>query len=105
MLYTAFMREQSCSGCMSATQKNCWESCPMWRTKTGGASVLWMEDKETEMVDRRRMVAELAKRVLGADDLAEQYICSFEQDAPTCNVSDIYFSLLHKDLNAWEKLF
>ena len=40
VLYTAFMREQSCSGCMSATQKNCWESCPMWRTKTGGASVL-----------------------------------------------------------------
>lgn len=105
VLYTAFMREQALQRLYERHAKELLGKLPYVEDEDRRRICSLMEDKETEMVDRRRMVAELAKRVLGADDLAEQYICSFEQDAPTCNVSDIYFSLLHKDLNAWENCF
>lgn len=105
VLYTAFVREQALQRLYERHAKELLEKLPYISDEDKKSVRAIMEDAETEMVDRRNMVAELARRVLGTAELAEKFIRGFEKDAPTCNVSDIYFSLLHKDLNAWENCF
>lgn len=105
VLYTAYVRERTLQGLYERHAKELLDQQPDITEKDRQSIRAIMEDKETRMVDRRNMVLTLAKRSLGTDELAEEYVRGFEKDAPSCNVSDIYFSLLHNDLNAWENCF
>lgn len=56
------------------------------------------------MVDRRRVVEYLAHSFYG-DEEGDRKLSEWEEDAPTCNISDIYDALLHNDLDKWEANF
>ena len=63
-----------------------------------------ISNPESAMIDRRNAVLSLARMLYGKEE-GTQRLKEWEDDAPTCNISDIYNSLLHNDLNAWENNF
>ena len=63
-----------------------------------------VKNPESAMVDRRRVVEYLAHSFYG-DEEGNRKLSEWEEDAPTCNISDIYDALLHNDLDKWEANF
>lgn len=63
-----------------------------------------VKNPESAMVDRRRVVEYLAHSFYG-DEEGDRKLSEWEEDAPTCNISDIYDALLHNDLDKWEANF
>lgn len=63
-----------------------------------------VKNHESAMFDRRKVVEYLAKEFYGEEE-GEKKLQSWEEDAPTCNISDIYNALMHNDLNSWEENF
>ena len=63
-----------------------------------------VKNPESAMVDRHRVVEYLAHSFYG-DEEGDRKLSEWEEDAPTCNISDIYDALLHNDLDKWEANF
>lgn len=105
VLYNAFVREQTLIKLYERYAKELLDRLDYISPEDRKSLQSIMEDSETYMNERREIVLNLAKRVYSTDEMAEEYVKKIEQQAPTCTMSDIYFSLLHKDLEQWEQCF
>lgn len=62
-------------------------------------------DPETTMNEREEIVRTLGNAALDDVSAVESKIEDIKLKAPSCTIADMYYSLLHNDLSAWESNF
>lgn len=102
--YCAFMRETTLIKIYERRTKELLTQLPFITEEDGDKLIEIVKNPESAMFDRRKVVEYLAENFYGKEE-GNKKLQSWEDDAPTCNISDIYNSLLHNDLNSWEDNF
>lgn len=99
--YCAFMRETTLIKIYERRTKELLTQLPFITEEDGDKLIEIVKNPESAMFDRRKVVEYLAENFYGKEE-GNKKLQSWEDDAPTCNISDIYNALLHNDLNSWE---
>ena len=102
--YCAFMRETTLIKIYERRTKELLTQLPFITEEDGDKLIEIVKNPESAMFDRRKVVEYLAENFYGKEERSKK-LQSWEDDAPTCNISDIYNALLHNDLNSWEDNF
>lgn len=102
--YCAFMRETTLIKIYERRTKELLTQLPFITEEDGDKLIEIVKNPESAMFDRRKVVEYLAESFYGKEE-GNKKLQSWEDDAPTCNISDIYNALLHNDLNSWEDNF
>lgn len=102
--YCAYIREKSLIEIYERRAKELLTQLPYITQEDEQSLIEIVKNPESAMVDRRRVVEYLAHSFYG-DEEGDRKLSEWEEDAPTCNISDIYDALLHNDLNKWEANF
>lgn len=102
--YCAFMRETTLIKIYERRTKELLTQLPFITEEDGDKLIEIVKNPESTMFDRRKVVEYLAENFYGKEE-GNKKLQSWEDDAPTCNISDIYNALLHNDLNSWEDNF
>lgn len=102
--YCAFMRETTLIRIYERRTKELLTQLPFITEEDGDKLIEIVKNPESAMFDRRKVVEYLAENFYGKEE-GNKKLQSWEDDAPTCNISDIYNALLHNDLNSWEDNF
>lgn len=102
--YCAFMRETTLIKIYERRTKELLAQLPFITEEDGDKLIEIVKNPESAMFDRRKVVEYLAENFYGKEE-GNKKLQSWEDDAPTCNISDIYNALLHNDLNSWEDNF
>lgn len=102
--YCAFMREMTLIKIYERRTKELLTQLPFITEEDGDKLIEIVKNPESAMFDRRKVVEYLAENFYGKEE-GNKKLQSWEDDAPTCNISDIYNALLHNDLNSWEDNF
>lgn len=102
--YCAFMRETTLIKIYERRTKELLTQLPFITEEDGDKLIEIVKNPESAMFDRRKVVEYLAENFYGKEE-GNKKLQSWEDDAPTCNISDIYNALLHNDLNSWEDNF
>ncbi len=102
--YCAFMRETTLIKIYERRAKELLTQLPFITEEDGDKLIEIVKNPESAMFDRRKVVEYLAENFYGKEE-GNKKLQSWEDDAPTCNISDIYNALLHNDLNSWEDNF
>ena len=100
----AFMRETTLIKIYERRTKELLTQLPFITEEDGDKLIEIVKNPESAMFDRRKVVEYLAENFYGKEE-GNKKLQSWEDDAPTCNISDIYNALLHNDLNSWEDNF
>lgn len=99
--YCAYIREKSLIEIYERRAKELLTQLPYITQEDEQSLIEIVKNPESAMVDRRRVVEYLAHSFYG-DEEGDRKLSEWEEDAPTCNISDIYDALLHNDLDKWE---
>lgn len=102
--YCAYIREKSLIEIYERRAKELLTQLPYITQEDEQSLIEIVKNPESAMVDRRRVVEYLAHSFYG-DKEGDRKLSEWEEDAPTCNISDIYDALLHNDLDKWEANF
>lgn len=102
--YCAYIREKSLIEIYERRAKELLTQLPYITQEDEQSLIEIVKNPESAMVDRRRIVEYLAHSFYG-DEEGNRKLSEWEEDAPTCNISDIYDALLHNDLDKWEANF
>ena len=102
--YCAYIREKSLIEIYERRAKELLTQLPYITQEDEQSLIEIVKNPESAMVDRRRVVEYLAHSFYG-DEEGDKKLSEWEEDAPTCNISDIYDALLHNDLDKWEANF
>ena len=102
--YCAYIREKSLIEIYERRAKELLTQLPYITREDEQSLIEIVKNPESAMVDRRRVVEYLAHSFFG-DEEGDRKLSEWEEDAPTCNISDIYDALLHNDLDKWEANF
>lgn len=102
--YCAFMRETTLIKIYERRTKELLTQLPFITEEDGDKLIEIVKNPESAMFDRRKVVEYIAENFYGKEE-GNKKLQSWEDDAPTCNISDIYNALLHNDLNSWEDNF
>lgn len=102
--YCAYIREKSLIEIYERLAKELLTQLPYITQEDEQSLIEIVKNPESAMVDRRRVVEYLAHSFYG-DEEGDRKLSEWEEDAPTCNISDIYDALLHNDLDKWEANF
>lgn len=102
--YCAFMRETTLIKIYERRTKELLTQLPFITEEDGDKLIEIVKNPESAMFDRRKVVEYLAENFYGKEE-GNKKLQSWEDDGPTCNISDIYNALLHNDLNSWEDNF
>lgn len=102
--YCAYIREKSLIEIYERRAKELLTQLPYITQEDEQSLIEIVKNPESAMVDRRRVVEYLAHSFYG-DEEGDMKLSEWEEDAPTCNISDIYDALLHNDLDKWEANF
>lgn len=102
--YCAYIREKSLIEIYERRAKELLTQLPYITQEDEQSLIEIVKNPESAMVDRRRVVEYLAHSFYG-DEEGNRKLSKWEEDAPTCNISDIYDALLHNDLDKWEANF
>ncbi len=102
--YCAYIREKSLIEIYERRVKELLTQLPYITREDEQSLIEIVKNPESAMVDRRRVVEYLAHSFYG-DEEGDRKLSEWEEDAPTCNISDIYDALLHNDLDKWEANF
>ncbi len=102
--YCAYIREKSLIEIYEHRAKELLTQLPYITREDEQSLIEIVKNPESAMVDRRRVVEYLAHSFYG-DEEGDRKLSEWEEDAPTCNISDIYDALLHNDLDKWEANF
>lgn len=102
--YCAYIREKSLIEIYERRAKELLTQLPYITREDEQSLIEIVKNPESAMVDRRRVVEYLAHSFYG-DAEGDRKLSEWEEDAPTCNISDIYDALLHNDLDKWEANF
>lgn len=102
--YCAYIREKSLIEIYERRAKELLTQLPYITQEDEQSLIEIVKNPESAMVDRRRVVEYLAHSFSG-DEEGDRKLSEWEEDAPTCNISDIYDALLHNDLDKWEANF
>lgn len=102
--YCAYIREKSLIEIYERRAKELLTQLPYITQEDEQSLIEIVKNPESAMVDRRRVVEYLARSFYG-DEEGDRKLSEWEEDAPTCNISDIYDALLHNDLDKWEANF
>lgn len=102
--YCAYIREKSLIEIYERRAKELLTQLPYITQEDGQSLIEIVKNPESAMVDRCRVVEYLAHSFYG-DEEGDRKLSEWEEDAPTCNISDIYDALLHNDLDKWEANF
>lgn len=102
--YCAYIREKSLIEIYERRAKELLTQLPYISQEDEQSLIEIVKNPESAMVDRRRVVEYLAHSFYG-DEEGDRKLSEWEEDAPTCNISDIYDALLHNDLDKWEANF
>ena len=102
--YCAYIREKSLIEIYERRAKELLTQLPYITQEDEQSLIEIVKNPESAMVDRRRVVEYLAHSFFG-DEEGDRKLSEWEEDAPTCNISDIYDALLHNDLDKWEANF
>lgn len=102
--YCAYIREKSLIEIYERRAKELLTQLPYITQEDEQSLIEIVKNPESAMVDRRRVVEYLAHSFYG-DEEGDRKLSKWEEDAPTCNISDIYDALLHNDLDKWEANF
>lgn len=102
--YCAFMRETTLIKIYERRTKELLTQLPFITEEDGDKLIEIVKNPESAMFDRRKVVEYLAENFYGKEE-GNKKLQLWEDDAPTCNISDIYNALLHNDLNSWEDNF
>lgn len=102
--YCAYIREKSLIEIYERRTKELLTQLPYITQEDEQSLIEIVKNPESAMVDRRRVVEYLAHSFYG-DEEGDRKLSEWEEDAPTCNISDIYDALLHNDLDKWEANF
>lgn len=102
--YCAYIREKSLIEIYERRAKELLTQLPYITQEDEQSLIEIVKNPESAMVDRRRIVEYLAHSFYG-DEEGDRKLSEWEEDAPTCNISDIYDALLHNDLDKWEANF
>ena len=102
--YCAYIREKSLIEIYERRAKELLTQLPYITQEDEQSLIEIIKNPESAMVDRRRVVEYLAHSFYG-DEEGDRKLSEWEEDAPTCNISDIYDALLHNDLDKWEANF
>lgn len=102
--YCAYIREKSLIEIYERRAKELLTQLPYITQEDEQSLIEIVKNPESAMVDRRRVVEYLAHSFYG-DEEGDRKLSEWEEDAPTCNISDIYDALLHNDLDKWEANF
>lgn len=102
--YCAYIREKSLIEIYERHAKELLTQLPYITREDEQSLIEIVKNPESAMVDRRRVVEYLAHSFYG-DEEGDRKLSEWEEDAPTCNISDIYDALLHNDLDKWEANF
>lgn len=102
--YCAYIREKSLIEIYERRAKELLTQLPYITREDEQSLIEIVKNPESAMVDRRRVVEYLAHSFYGDEEGARK-LSEWEEDAPTCNISDIYDALLHNDLDKWEANF
>lgn len=102
--YCAYIREKSLIEIYERRAKELLTQLPYITQEDEQSLIEIVKNPESAMVDRRRVVEYLAHSFYG-DEEGDRKLSEWEEDAPTCNISNIYDALLHNDLDKWEANF
>lgn len=102
--YCAYIREKGLIEIYERRAKELLTQLPYITQEDEQSLIEIVKNPESAMVDRRRVVEYLAHSFYG-DEEGDRKLSEWEEDAPTCNISDIYDALLHNDLDKWEANF
>lgn len=102
--YCAYIREKSLIEIYERRAKELLTQLPYITREDEQSLIEIVKNPESAMVDRRQVVEYLAHSFYG-DEEGDRKLSEWEEDAPTCNISDIYDALLHNDLDKWEANF
>lgn len=102
--YCAYIREKSLIKIYERRAKELLTQLPYITQEDEQSLIEIVKNPESAMVDRRRVVEYLAHSFYG-DEEGDRKLSEWEEDAPTCSISDIYDALLHNDLDKWEANF
>lgn len=102
--YCAYIREKSLIEIYERRAKELLTQLPYITQEDEQSLIEIVKNPESAMVDRRRVVEYLAHSFYGNEE-GNRKLSEWEEDAPTCNISDIYDALLHNDLDKWEANF
>ena len=102
--YCAYIREKSLIEIYERRTKELLTQLPYITREDEQSLIEIVKNPESAMVDRHRVVEYLAHSFYG-DEEGDRKLSEWEEDAPTCNISDIYDALLHNDLDKWEANF
>lgn len=102
--YCAYIREKNLIEIYERRAKELLTQLPYITREDEQSLIEIVKNPESAMVDRRRVVEYLAHSFYG-DEEGNRKLSEWEEDAPTCNISDIYDALLHNDLDKWEANF
>lgn len=102
--YCAYIREKSLIEIYERRAKELLTQLPYITQEDEQSLIEIVKNPESAMVDRRRVAEYLAHSFYG-DEEGDRKLSEWEEDAPTCNISDIYDALLHNDLDKWEANF
>lgn len=102
--YCAYIREKSLIEIYERRAKELLTQLPYITQEDEQSLIEIVKNPESAMVDRRQVVEYLAHSFYG-DEEGDRKLSEWEEDAPTCNISDIYDALLHNDLDKWEANF
>lgn len=102
--YCAYIREKSLIEIYERRAKELLTQLPYITQEDEQSLIEIVKNPESAMVDRCRVVEYLAHSFYG-DEEGDRKLSEWEEDAPTCNISDIYDALLHNDLDKWEANF
>lgn len=102
--YCAYIREKSLIEIYERRAKELLTQLPYITQEDEQSLIEIVKNPESAMVDRRRVVEYLTHSFYG-DEEGNRKLSEWEEDAPTCNISDIYDALLHNDLDKWEANF
>ena len=102
--YCAYIREKSLIEIYERRAKELLTQLPYITREDEQSLIEILKNPVSAMGDRRRVVEYLAHSFYG-DEEGDRKLSEWEEDAPTCNISDIYDALLHNDLDKWEANF
>lgn len=102
--YCAYIREKNLIEIYERRAKELLTQLPYITQEDEQSLIEIVKNPESAMVDRRRVVEYLAHSFYG-DEEGDRKLSEWEEDAPTCNISDIYDALLYNDLDKWEANF
>ena len=97
--YCAYIREKSLIEIYERRAKELLTQLPYITQEDEQSLIEIVKNPESAMV-----VEYLAHSFYG-DEEGDRKLSEWEEDAPTCNISDIYDALLHNDLDKWEANF